>query len=25
MMMEKFGDEYRTYMTRTHRIIPGIY
>jgi protein-S-isoprenylcysteine O-methyltransferase Ste14 len=25
MMLEKFGDEYRAYMARTKRIIPGIY
>jgi protein-S-isoprenylcysteine O-methyltransferase Ste14 len=25
MMMETFGDEYRAYMQRTKRIIPGIY
>jgi protein-S-isoprenylcysteine O-methyltransferase Ste14 len=25
MMLDKFGDEYRTYAARTHRIIPGIY
>ena len=25
MMLEKFGNEYRVYMARTHRIIPGIY
>ncbi len=25
MMMETFGDEYRAYMARTYRLIPGIY
>ncbi len=25
MMMESFGDEYRAYMQRTSRVIPGIY
>jgi protein-S-isoprenylcysteine O-methyltransferase Ste14 len=25
MMLETFGDEYRAYMARTHRLIPGIY
>ena len=25
MMLETFGDEYRAYMARTYRIIPGIY
>ncbi len=25
MMVEQFGDEYRAYMARTRRIIPGIY
>jgi protein-S-isoprenylcysteine O-methyltransferase Ste14 len=25
MMVEKFGDDYRAYMARTHRLIPGIY
>ena len=25
MMLESFGDEYRAYMARTSRIIPGIY
>jgi protein-S-isoprenylcysteine O-methyltransferase Ste14 len=25
MMLEKFGDDYRAYMARTHRLIPGIY
>lgn len=25
MMIEKFGEEYRSYMKRTHRLIPGIY
>jgi protein-S-isoprenylcysteine O-methyltransferase Ste14 len=25
MMLERFGDEYRAYMARTKRIIPGIY
>lgn len=25
MMMESFGDEYRAYMQRTYRIIPGVY
>ena len=25
LMMETFGDEYRRYMARTHRIIPGIF
>ena len=25
MMIETFGDQYRAYMARTHRIIPGVY
>ena len=25
MMLETFGDEYRAYMARTYRLIPGIY
>ena len=25
MMMESFGDEYRAYMQRTYRVIPGVY
>lgn len=25
MMLENFGDEYRAYMARTYRVIPGIY
>lgn len=25
MMLETFGEEYRAYMARTHRVIPGIY
>jgi len=25
MLLETFGDEYREYMARTHRVIPGIY
>jgi protein-S-isoprenylcysteine O-methyltransferase Ste14 len=25
MMLETFGDDYRAYMARTHRLIPGIY
>ena len=25
MMLEAFGDEYRAYMARTYRLIPGIY
>lgn len=25
MMLETFGDEYRAYMARTYRVIPGIY
>ena len=25
MMKEKFGDEYRAYEARTHRIVPGIF
>ena len=25
MLLEKFGDDYRAYMARTHRVIPGIY
>jgi protein-S-isoprenylcysteine O-methyltransferase Ste14 len=25
MLLEKFGDDYRAYMARTHRLIPGIY
>lgn len=25
MMLETFGEEYRAYMARTHRLIPGIY
>ena len=25
MMLETFGDEYRQYMARTNRVIPGIY
>jgi protein-S-isoprenylcysteine O-methyltransferase Ste14 len=25
MMLDSFGDEYRAYMARTYRIIPGIY
>ena len=25
MMLEAFGDEYRAYMSRTYRLIPGIY
>lgn len=25
MMLERFGDEYRAYMARTNRIVPGIY
>jgi protein-S-isoprenylcysteine O-methyltransferase Ste14 len=25
MMLESFGDEYRAYMARTYRLIPGIY
>ena len=25
MMLDKFGDEYRSYMARTKRLIPGIY
>jgi protein-S-isoprenylcysteine O-methyltransferase Ste14 len=25
MMLETFGDDYRTYMARTYRLIPGIY
>jgi protein-S-isoprenylcysteine O-methyltransferase Ste14 len=25
MMLETFGDEYRSYMARTYRLIPGIY
>jgi len=25
LMLETFGEEYRAYMARTHRIIPGIY
>ncbi len=25
MMLERFGDEYRAYMARTKRIIPGVY
>jgi protein-S-isoprenylcysteine O-methyltransferase Ste14 len=25
MMLATFGDEYRAYMARTHRIIPGVY
>lgn len=25
LMLETFGDEYREYMARTHRIIPGIF
>jgi protein-S-isoprenylcysteine O-methyltransferase Ste14 len=24
-MLETFGDEYRAYMARTYRLIPGIY
>ena len=25
MMLETFGDDYRAYMARTHRLIPGLY
>jgi protein-S-isoprenylcysteine O-methyltransferase Ste14 len=25
MMLEKFGDDYRAYMGRTYRVLPGIY
>ncbi len=25
MMLEAFGDDYRAYMARTHRLIPGLY
>jgi protein-S-isoprenylcysteine O-methyltransferase Ste14 len=25
LMLEKFGDEYRAYMSRTYRVLPGIY
>lgn len=25
MMLETFGDDYRDYMARTHRLIPGLY
>jgi protein-S-isoprenylcysteine O-methyltransferase Ste14 len=25
MMLEKFGDDYRAYMGRTYRLIPGVY
>jgi protein-S-isoprenylcysteine O-methyltransferase Ste14 len=25
MMLDSFGDEYRAYMKRTARLIPGIY
>jgi protein-S-isoprenylcysteine O-methyltransferase Ste14 len=25
LMLEKFGDDYRTYMSRTSRLIPGVY
>jgi protein-S-isoprenylcysteine O-methyltransferase Ste14 len=25
MMLERFGDEYREYMRRTKRIVPGVY
>lgn len=25
MMLERFGDDYRAYMARTYRLIPGIY
>jgi protein-S-isoprenylcysteine O-methyltransferase Ste14 len=25
MMLESFGEEYRAYMARTYRLIPGIY
>jgi protein-S-isoprenylcysteine O-methyltransferase Ste14 len=25
MMLETFGEEYRAYMGRTKRVIPGIY
>jgi protein-S-isoprenylcysteine O-methyltransferase Ste14 len=25
LMLETFGDDYRDYMARTHRVIPGIY
>jgi protein-S-isoprenylcysteine O-methyltransferase Ste14 len=24
-MLESFGEEYRAYMARTYRLIPGIY
>ena len=24
-LLEQFGDEYRTYMARTKRLVPGIY
>jgi len=25
MMLETFGDEYRRYMTRTWRVLPGVF
>jgi protein-S-isoprenylcysteine O-methyltransferase Ste14 len=25
MMLDNFGEEYRAYMTRTYRVIPGVY
>jgi protein-S-isoprenylcysteine O-methyltransferase Ste14 len=25
LMLEKFGDEYRAYMSRTYRLVPGVY